>query len=162
LGLLGGLAIADVEEAYAGEVLRILWEAIEAGARKGWRPAKPAPFQSPEVLQSILYGYGLQGQVSDRDTELVNIALSGEDIGESRAVCAMWLNEVCGSPSRQRELERQPLGEYRIAMSLLSYARARLSTDPDGPRYRGLGNAVTVPVIRWLGERIIEADEAYV
>ena len=30
--------------------------------------------------------------------------------------------------------------------------------DPDGPRYRGLGNAVTVPVIRWIGERILKAN----
>jgi len=32
--------------------------------------------------------------------------------------------------------------------------------DPDGPRYRGLGNAVTVPVIRWIGERILKVDAA--
>ena len=27
---------------------------------------------------------------------------------------------------------------------------------PDGPRYRGLGNAVTVPVAEWIGRRILE------
>jgi len=32
----------------------------------------------------------------------------------------------------------------------------RLDT-PDTPRYRALGNAVTVPVIEWIGRRILEA-----
>jgi site-specific DNA-cytosine methylase len=26
--------------------------------------------------------------------------------------------------------------------------------DPDGPRYRALGNSFAVPVVRWIGERI--------
>lgn len=29
------------------------------------------------------------------------------------------------------------------------------SREPDGPRYRALGNAVTVPVIEWIGKRIV-------
>lgn len=28
----------------------------------------------------------------------------------------------------------------------------------DGPRYRMIGNAVTVPVIEWIGNRIMEAE----
>lgn len=30
----------------------------------------------------------------------------------------------------------------------------------DGPRYRVLGNAVTVPVIEWIGRRLVEAERA--
>jgi DNA (cytosine-5)-methyltransferase 1 len=30
----------------------------------------------------------------------------------------------------------------------------------DGPRYKALGNAVTVPVIQWIGERLMEAERA--
>jgi DNA (cytosine-5)-methyltransferase 1 len=29
---------------------------------------------------------------------------------------------------------------------------------PDGPRYKALGNSMAVPVMRWIGERIAEAD----
>ena len=29
---------------------------------------------------------------------------------------------------------------------------------PDGPRYRALGNSMAVPVMRWIGERIQQAD----
>jgi len=28
----------------------------------------------------------------------------------------------------------------------------------DGPRYRMMGNAVTVPVVTWIGRRIMEAE----
>jgi DNA (cytosine-5)-methyltransferase 1 len=30
----------------------------------------------------------------------------------------------------------------------------------DGPRYRALGNSMAVPVMRWIGRRILEADSA--
>ena len=29
----------------------------------------------------------------------------------------------------------------------------------DGPRYKALGNAMAVPVIRWIGERILAVEE---
>lgn len=29
---------------------------------------------------------------------------------------------------------------------------------PDGPRYKAIGNSFAVPVVRWIGERIQEAD----
>ena len=29
---------------------------------------------------------------------------------------------------------------------------------PDGPRYKACGNSMAVPVMRWIGERIAEAD----
>jgi DNA (cytosine-5)-methyltransferase 1 len=28
----------------------------------------------------------------------------------------------------------------------------------DGPRYKGLGNSMAVPVMRWIGERIAMVD----
>jgi hypothetical protein len=30
---------------------------------------------------------------------------------------------------------------------------------PDGPRYRALGNSIAVPVLRWLGQRIVMVDD---
>ena len=36
-----------------------------------------------------------------------------------------------------------------------------LSGRVDGSRYRAIGNAVCVPVIKWIGKRIIEADIKY-
>lgn len=31
--------------------------------------------------------------------------------------------------------------------------------DPDGPRYKALGNSMAVPVMRWIGERIEQVHE---
>lgn len=30
---------------------------------------------------------------------------------------------------------------------------------PDAPRYKALGNSMAVPVIRWLGERMLKVEE---
>jgi len=35
------------------------------------------------------------------------------------------------------------------------------STRLDGNRYKAIGNAVCIPVIRWIGERMIEANKKY-
>ena len=32
---------------------------------------------------------------------------------------------------------------------------------PDGPRYKALGNSWAVPVVRWIGQRIMEVDNGY-
>ena len=29
---------------------------------------------------------------------------------------------------------------------------------PDGPRYKAIGNSMAVPVMRWIGERIIKVE----
>lgn len=36
-----------------------------------------------------------------------------------------------------------------------------ISCGLDGDRYRAIGNAVCVPVIEWIGKRIVEADKKY-
>lgn len=38
---------------------------------------------------------------------------------------------------------------------------SRVSCGLDGDRYRAIGNAVCVPVIEWIGKRIVEADKKY-
>lgn len=40
-------------------------------------------------------------------------------------------------------------------------AASGISKGVDSDRYRAIGNAVCVPVIRWIGKRIIEADKKY-
>lgn len=30
---------------------------------------------------------------------------------------------------------------------------------PDAPRYKALGNSMAVPVMRWIGERIMKVEE---
>ncbi len=37
--------------------------------------------------------------------------------------------------------------------------RSRGKDTPDGPRYKALGNSMAVPVMRWIGERIVAVDK---
>jgi DNA (cytosine-5)-methyltransferase 1 len=40
----------------------------------------------------------------------------------------------------------------------IPYRKKDASDCPDGPRYKALGNSMAVPVMRWIGERINQAD----
>jgi hypothetical protein len=40
----------------------------------------------------------------------------------------------------------------------IPYRKKSADDCPDGPRYKALGNSMAVPVMRWIGERINQAD----
>lgn len=42
--------------------------------------------------------------------------------------------------------------------TLIPYRGKPAEQCPDTPRYKALGNSMAVPVMRWLGERIIKVD----
>jgi DNA (cytosine-5)-methyltransferase 1 len=52
-----------------------------------------------------------------------------------------------------RECER--LQGQRDDYTLITFNRKPAK---DGPRYKALGNSMAVPVMRWIGERIAQAD----
>lgn len=47
---------------------------------------------------------------------------------------------------------------YLLQMGFPSAEAAELAKHPDGPRYKALGNSMAVPVLRWLGERIMKVE----
>jgi len=53
------------------------------------------------------------------------------------------------TPTECERLQGMPDGYTRI-----SWRNSKLENCPDGPRYRAIGNSMTVPVMRWIGERI--------
>jgi DNA (cytosine-5)-methyltransferase 1 len=66
------------------------------------------------------------------------------------------------TPVECERLQGFPDGWTCLCLPLEAYAddpddAALRCRCPDGPRYRALGNAVTVPVIEWLGRRIVRA-----
>ena len=58
------------------------------------------------------------------------------------------------TPTECERLQGFPDGWTRIA-----WMGKPAEECPDGPRYRALGNSMAVPVMRWIGKRIGEADE---
>jgi DNA (cytosine-5)-methyltransferase 1 len=60
------------------------------------------------------------------------------------------------TPTECERLQGFPDGWTCLCQPLETYDSNQCKC-PDGPRYKTLGNAVTVPVIEWLGRRIVEA-----
>lgn len=55
-----------------------------------------------------------------------------------------------------RECER--LQGFPDGFTQIPYRNKPADKCPDGPRYKALGNSMAVPVMRWIGERISEAN----
>ena len=55
--------------------------------------------------------------------------------------------------------EAQRAWPLRYAFATEKERSSSRSLNPDGPRYRALGNSMAVPVMRWIGERIQMAEE---
>ena len=56
-----------------------------------------------------------------------------------------------------RECER--LQGFPDDWTLVPYRGRQPEECPDSPRYKAVGNSMAVPVMRWIGERIMEVDE---
>jgi DNA (cytosine-5)-methyltransferase 1 len=64
------------------------------------------------------------------------------------------------TPLECERLQGFPDGWTCLCQPLAAYvenpdAAALRCRCPDGPRYRAMGNAVTVPIIEWLGRRLM-------
>jgi len=55
-----------------------------------------------------------------------------------------------------RECER--LQGFPDDYTLIPYRGKPADKCPDGPRYKALGNSWAVPVVQWIGQRILEVD----
>ena len=55
-------------------------------------------------------------------------------------------------------IECERLQGFPDDYTLISYRKKPAS---DGPRYKAIGNAIATPVLRWIGERIMIADEVF-
>lgn len=75
-------------------------------------------------------------------------------------------HQPCGTLARQgmivrrltpRECER--LQGFPDDYTLIPWRKKPASECPDGPRYKAIGNSMAVPVMAWIGKRIVEVDE---
>jgi DNA (cytosine-5)-methyltransferase 1 len=58
-----------------------------------------------------------------------------------------------------REAER--LQGFPDDWTRVPYRKRRTEACPDGPRYKAIGNSMAVPVMRWLGRRIMLAERIF-
>lgn len=61
------------------------------------------------------------------------------------------------SVRRLMPVECERLQGFPDNHTLISWRGKEAAECPDGPRYRAIGNSMAVPVMRWIGERIVAA-----
>jgi DNA (cytosine-5)-methyltransferase 1 len=80
-------------------------------------------------------------------------SLSG---GGGKAGQGMPAAQVGASVRRLTPVECERLQGFPDGYTLIPWRGKRASDCPDGPRYKAIGNSKAVPVVRWLGLRILE------
>lgn len=131
------------------------------------RPGEPdcaVPVMPPSPAQEARGLLGLWE--SDEGARLLRQALSAiQEVGRSAGVQAEPAHAALAVrrlvPVETERLQGFPDGWTCLCQSLADYARdpesaAERCTCPDSPRYRQMGNAVTVSVIEWLGRRLAQ------
>jgi DNA (cytosine-5)-methyltransferase 1 len=58
-------------------------------------------------------------------------------------------------------LEAERLQGFPDNWTMVPYKNRPSEKCPDGPRYRAIGNSMAVPVMRWIGKRIILTEKIY-
>ena len=62
-------------------------------------------------------------------------------------------------PRRLTPVEYERLQGFPDDWTKVPYRGKPSEQCPDGPRYKALGNSMAVPVMRWIGERILMVEE---
>lgn len=87
----------------------------------------------------------------DPDTNLELAHTLGRNHGQENAIS----NGV--QVRRLMPVECERLQGFPDNHTLISWREKEATECPDGPRYRAIGNSMAVPVMRWIGERIVAA-----
>lgn len=87
----------------------------------------------------------------DPDTNLELADTPGRNHGRGNAIS----NGV--QVRRLMPVECERLQGFPDNHTLISWRGKEATECPDGPRYRAIGNSMAVPVMRWIGERIVAA-----
>lgn len=85
----------------------------------------------------------------DPDTNLELAHALGRNHGQENAIS----NGV--QVRRLMPVECERLQGFPDNHTLISWRGKEATECPDGPRYRAIGNSMAVPVMRWIGERIV-------
>ena len=62
------------------------------------------------------------------------------------------------SVRRLTPTECERLQGFPDGFTQIPYRNKPAEKCPDGPRYKALGNSMAVPVMRWIGEKILQVD----
>jgi DNA (cytosine-5)-methyltransferase 1 len=95
---------------------------------------------------------------TDPTQQIIAFQCQGSNVGPAGHLRAGNGNETGGVPFIVRRLtprECERLQGFPDDYTLIDF---RGKPAKDGPRYKALGNSMAVPVMRWIGQRIMELE----
>lgn len=152
--------------------------AVAAPLRSRSHPNSNAPGRGGEDDENIVVAHSLRADGFDasedgtgRGTPIIvanTLGTSGGGANDENRVGAWIVHEnISGNISESdtaRALRSGASHSYQFIGAATDAERVREAAGiprrldaPDGPRYKGLGNAVPVPVVEWIGRRIMQA-----
>ena len=177
---------ASTQEADAIATLRALRDAVGAEAFAEWRSGILDSLQSSEVLRQAMHGRGIRRAARESGACVDDSALScapclpagplrqlweegpdgrspqglrlAEQLARQSGASVPWLSPQ-GAPQQGSSVRRlTPLEAERLQGFPDGWTEVAYRGKPaaDGPRYRALGNAFAVPVVRWIARRIVQ------
>jgi len=177
------MVYANAEEAHTNQILHILWKTAYQISRKGRRSPIVTSLLTPEVLLAGVHEGWIPWSVAAECSERRGAIQGANDI-HKRLVQGMRQHAEFGSSPYRREHFEQLANQCGLSLSELPYektpaqasllgsglwetaqrtwplryafteGKSREKANPDGPRYKAIGNSMAVPVVRWIGERI--------
>jgi DNA (cytosine-5)-methyltransferase 1 len=180
---------ASATEAHSTQVLHVLWQEAGTAAREGWRPGIAASLLTPEILLAGVYGGWLPWSLAAECASARRALPGAEPWTQGFVRALQINAERRPSPYRRESFEQlaielgRPLptlpletpqarslllnsglwpeasAEWPLRYAFSTAAKERHKLNPDGPRYRALGNSMAVPCMRWIGLRLLLVEE---
>lgn len=150
------------QEACAAGFVQYLWEAgCDGCAPQGWQPLEQLarelgaylPLMPQQNSQAERFLFGLF--CASEGVGLLREALSAiQEMGRSTNDEAKPVHASAVRRLTPKEAER--LQGFPDDYTLIPWRGKPAAECPDGPRYKAIGNSKAVPVVRWIGRRILE------
>jgi len=109
-----------------------------------------------DVAQPIMAGGPVGG--NQGGDYIVDSAMGRPQASEVTQQIAVAFTQNVMQVRRLTPKECERLQGFPDDFTKIPYRKKSADDCPDGPRYKALGNSMAVPVMRWIGERINQAD----
>jgi DNA (cytosine-5)-methyltransferase 1 len=132
------------------EVLSSMQKTVSTSLRERWGFTESLALLKEEILQSGMYEKSIQGEM-EREPTTASRTLASKAISDCDRMWKMFINEESGYTPQEQKHVGQLFVQLRGSLSELSQQgtqKSKIVLISDTQRYKTLGNAVTVNVIK--------------
>lgn len=112
---------------------------------------------------SCKWSKSTSGPAGDEHHNLIAAPLNcwpyADNAGQESRLAVHWSSTPQLRVRRLIPLECERLQGFPDHYTRIAWRGKTAANCPDAPRYKALGNAMAVPVMRWIGKRILAADK---